>query len=144
MSPSGFGSGNEALGGGPAIRCYAGTMPLRLVAAGFRPGRPALALALLLILRGTGVLQLGADEVIRHRVAVADPEPPPRCEVLVQPPEPDRERHSPYHLVDEEPEDAVRGRDPVVGDQIDDRPLNDADHRPADLFLSNHAATTAN
>src|SRR3954454_20673787 len=63
MSPSGVGNWKKGLGEGAAIRCYAGTMPLRLVAAGFRPGRPALALALLLILRGTGVLQLGADEV---------------------------------------------------------------------------------
>src|SRR4051794_27935496 len=132
MSPSGFGSGGEALGEGPAVRCYIKAIALRLVAAGLRPGRLARALAILLLFGRAGVLQLDADEVVRDRVAVADVEPPPRREVLVQPPEADRERDAHDHLVHEEPEDAVRRRDPVAGDQVDDRAVDDADDRPRD------------
>src|SRR5689334_12983348 len=124
MSPSGLVSGGEALREGLAVRLRArGHRPLRL-AAGLRPCRPALALGLLLLLSGVGVLELDADEVVRDGVAVPDAEPPPRREVLVQPPEADGERHGDDRLVDEEAEDAVRRRDPVAGDQIDDRAVD--------------------
>src|SRR3954468_4630971 len=64
MSPFGFGSGGGALREGPAVRLLRRShQPLRLVAAGLSPGRPARVLALLLLLRGLGVLQLDADEV---------------------------------------------------------------------------------
>src|SRR3954470_21386159 len=102
------------------------------LAAGLRLRRPVRRLALLLLLRRAGVLQLDADEMVRDRVAVADPEPPTRGEVLVQPPEADRERDCHEHLVDEEPEDAVGRRDPVAGDQVDERAVDDADDRPCD------------
>src|SRR6185312_17149982 len=88
------------------------------LAAGLRLRRLARRLALLLVLRRACVLQLDADEVVRDRVAVADPEPPARGEVLVQPPEADGERDRHEHLVDEEPENAVRRRDAVAGDQV--------------------------
>src|SRR4051794_41915738 len=114
MSPSGFGSGDGALREGPAFRLLRrGHRPLRLVAAGLSLRRPALALALLLLLGRAGILQLDADEMVRDGVAVPDVEPPSRREVLVQPPEPDRERDAHEHLVDEERKNAARGRDAV-------------------------------
>jgi hypothetical protein len=66
--------------------------PSTCLAAGLRLGGPALALPAPSPLRRSGVLQLDADVVVRDRVAIADVEPPPRREVLVQPPEADRER----------------------------------------------------
>src|SRR3954453_12686716 len=124
MSPSGFGSGGEALARAPPSGCYIKAIALRLVAAGLRPGRPAGALAILLLFGRAGVLQLDADEVVRDGVAVADVEPPPRREVLVQPPEANCERDAHDHLVDEEPENAVWRRDPVARDQVDDRAVD--------------------
>src|SRR3954469_13243310 len=121
MSPSGFGSGARPWTRAPPSGCYIKAIALRLVAAGLRPGRPAGALAILLLLGRAGVLQLDADEVVRDGVAVPDVEPPPRREVLVQPPEADRERDAHDDLVDEEPQDAVRRGDAIARDQVDDR-----------------------
>src|SRR5690349_10917486 len=86
--------------------------------------RARLSLAGLPLRRRVRVLQLDADVVVRDRVAVADVEPPSWREVLVQPPEADGERHADDDLVDEEPQDAVRRRDAIAGDEVDDRAVD--------------------
>src|SRR3954453_4151969 len=112
----------SALGGRRLLRAPRAALGLLLLAH--------LLLARLLVLRAPGVLQLDADELVRDRVAVPDVEPPPRREVLVQPPEADRERDAHEHLVDDERQNAARGRDAVAGDQVDDGAMEHADHRP--------------